>query len=84
MNLPLGTPENNMDLDLSHSLAMLRTSGAYAHRTYACEGGYMTCKPLVVASILATMVHIHHLLLEYKPLNAARECGVTFFSNIFR
>jgi hypothetical protein len=24
-----------------------------------------------------------HILLKYNPLNAARECGVTFFSNIY-
>jgi hypothetical protein len=53
-------PYNTMGLDLSRSLTMPRSSGAYARRIYACEGGHTTCKPLVLASVLATIVHIHH------------------------
>jgi hypothetical protein len=27
------------------------------------------------------IIDCNSIMLEYKPLNAARECGVTFFSN---
>lgn len=40
-----GTSWDTMGLDLSRSLAMPRSSGAYACGMYACEAGHMTCKP---------------------------------------
>jgi hypothetical protein len=54
-----GIPWNIMSLDISRSLAMPRSSGAYARRMYAGEGGHTTCKPLVLASVVATIVHSH-------------------------
>jgi hypothetical protein len=54
-----GSSWDAMGLDLSRSLAVPRSSGAYARGMYACEDGHMTCEPLLLASVPATIVHIH-------------------------